>query len=159
MASSRPLGLFLIGLFKLGKGALFTALGIGMLKLIDKDVDDLFLVLITKLHIAAEHRFIQHILSHLSLVTNRTLHELAAISLIFAALLLTEAFGLLWEKVWAEYFAVVETSLFIPFEIYEIARHATLTKVSIMVINVVIVTYLLWAIIRKSNKANTFSPA
>jgi uncharacterized membrane protein (DUF2068 family) len=112
------------------------------------------------LHIAAEHRFIQHILSHLALVTNRTLHEFIAISFIFATILFIEAFGLLWEKTWAEYFAVVETSLFIPFEIYEILRHVTLTKVAIITINVVIVAYLLWAIIRKSNNTkNIHAPS
>jgi uncharacterized membrane protein (DUF2068 family) len=157
--ASRPLGLFLIGLFKLMKGALFTALGIGMLKLINKDIDDLFLDLISKLHIDAEHRFIQHIVAHLSLVTNHTLHELITISFIFAALLFIEAFGLLWEKVWAEFVAIVETSLFIPFEVYEIVRHATFAKVAIITINSAIVAYLLLAIIRKSNDdPNTLSP-
>jgi uncharacterized membrane protein (DUF2068 family) len=155
MTSSRPIGLFLIGLFKLGKGALFIALSIGMTRLIDKDIDDLFLDLIAKLHIDAEHRFIQNILARLSLVTNHTLHELIMVSFLFAALLFIEAFGLLWGKVWAEYMAIVETSLFIPFEIYEIARHATMMKVTILSVNTVIVAYLILAIVRKSNDTQT----
>jgi len=70
--NSRPLGLFLIGLFKLGKGLLVLALGIGVLKTDNKDIDMLFLELITRLHIDAEHRFIQKVLAHLSLIDNHT---------------------------------------------------------------------------------------
>ena len=56
MAQRRPLGLFLIGLFKLGKALLFTGLGVGMLKLVNKDVDEVFLAVISKLHIDADSR-------------------------------------------------------------------------------------------------------
>jgi uncharacterized membrane protein (DUF2068 family) len=153
MASSSPrsLGLFLIGIFKLSKGILFTAIGIGMLKLIDKDIDDLFRDLIAKLHIDAEHKFIQNIILQLSHVTNHTLEELSIFTFLFAFLLYIEAFGLLWQKVWAEFVTIAETSLFIPFEIYEIFRHATIIKVSILAINVAIVGYLVWAIMRKTS--------
>jgi uncharacterized membrane protein (DUF2068 family) len=148
----RPLGLFLIGLFKTGKAFLFVALGIGMLKLIDKDIDDIFRDLILKLHIDAEHRFIQHILTHLSVISNHTLQQLSMVSFIFSALLFVEAIGLFAQKVWAEFMTIAETSLFIPFEIYEIIRHGTLVKVVIMIVNMAIVGYLVWAIARKSNK-------
>jgi uncharacterized membrane protein (DUF2068 family) len=150
LSNSRPLGLFLIGLFKLVKGLLVLALGIGVLKLINKDVDMLFLELITRLHIDAEHRFIQKVLARLSLIDNHTLEAIATVSLIFASLLLLEGFGLIFQKLWAEYLTVAETAIFIPFEIYEIIRHATVTKVSILTINIAIVVYLLLAILRKS---------
>jgi uncharacterized membrane protein (DUF2068 family) len=148
--NSRQLGLFLIGLFKLAKGLLVLALGIGVLKLINKDIDMLFLELITRLHIDAEHRFIQKVLVHLSLIDNHTLEAIATVSLIFATLLFLEGFGLVFQKLWAEYLTVAETAIFIPFEIYEIIRHATVTKVSILTINIAIVIYLLLAILRKS---------
>ena len=151
MAQSRPLGLFLIGLFKLGKAILFTALGIGMLRLVNKDIDEIFLELIKRVHIDAEGRFIQNILWQLSLIDNHRLHEISTVSFIFALLLMIESFGLLWQKVWAEFMTVAETALFIPFEIYEIIRHATLTKVAIIGINGAIVIYLIWAIARKSS--------
>jgi uncharacterized membrane protein (DUF2068 family) len=102
------------------------------------------------LHIDAEHRFIQKVLVHLSLIDNHTLEAIATVSLIFASLLLLEGFGLIFQKLWAEYLTVAETAIFIPFEIYEIIRHATITKVSILTINIAIVIYLLLAILRKS---------
>ena len=154
MPESRPLGLFLISLFKLGKGVLVLALGIGVLKLINKDVDGIFLALISKLHIDAEHRFIQTVLAHLSLIDNHTLEAIATISFIFASLLLLESFGLIFQKLWAEYLTVAETAIFIPLEIYEIIRRATVTRISILTINIAIVLYLLLAILRKSLARN-----
>jgi len=129
---------------------LFTGLGVGMLKLVNKDVDEVFLAVISKLHIDAEHQFIQNILTQLSLIDNHTLHELSVVSFVFALLLFIESFGLLWEKVWAEFLTVAETALFIPFELYEIIRHATSTKFIIVAINTAIVIYLIWAIVRKA---------
>ena len=150
MKQPRPVGLILIGLFKLGKALLFTGLGIGMLKLVNKDIDEVFLSFITTLHIDAEHQFIQNILSQLSLIDNHTLHELSLVSFVFALLLFIESIGLLRQKVWAEFLTVAETALFIPFEVFEIIRHSTLTKVCIITINSAILIYLIWAIVRKS---------
>jgi uncharacterized membrane protein (DUF2068 family) len=150
MSNPRPLGLFLIGLFKLAKGLLALSLGIGVLKLINKDVDGLFLELISRLHIDAEHRFIQNILARLSLIDNHTLETIATVGFAFASLLLLEGFGLLFQKLWAEYLTVAETAIFIPLEIYEIIRHATITRFSILAINVSIVIYLLLVILHKS---------
>jgi uncharacterized membrane protein (DUF2068 family) len=150
-AASKSLGLFLIGFFKLGKGILFVVLGIGLLKLVDKDIDDIFREVISKFHIDEENHFVQHILEHLSLITNYRLREFSLASFIFSGLLLIEAFGLFWQKMWAEFMTIVETSLFIPFEIYGIIRHGTQLKVIILTINVLIVTYLLWVVIRKEH--------
>jgi uncharacterized membrane protein (DUF2068 family) len=47
--------------------------------------------------------------------------------------------------------AVFETGLFIPLEIYELVRHATVTKVSLVAINVTAVVYLLVLLIKKSS--------
>jgi Predicted membrane protein len=151
MSNPRPLGLFLIGIFKLAKGALVLALVIGVFKLINKDVDGLFLELISKLHINAEHRFIQNILFHLSLIDNHTLEAISTVGLVFASLLLTEGFGLLFQKLWAEFLTVAETAIFIPFEIFEIMRRATVTRFTVLLINIGIVIYLLFLILRKSN--------
>ena len=56
---------------------------------------------------------------------------------------MTEGLGLLFRKRWAEYLTVVATSAFVPLELYEIARHLTLTRLVVLVVNIVIVGYLL----------------
>ena len=138
-SSSRPLGIFLIALFKLIKGGLFISLAIIALKMIDKDIADIFMVWITKLHIEVENRFVQDIFVRLDLVDNRLLKEISATTFLMAGLFITEGLGLLFQKRWAEYMAVFETGLFIPLEIYEFVRHATVTKISLLAINAAVV--------------------
>jgi uncharacterized membrane protein (DUF2068 family) len=149
--SSRPIGIFLIALFKLIKGTLFVALAISALKLLDRDIADIFWVWITRLHIDIENRFVQSIFMRLDLIDNRLLKEISAATFFMAGLFFTEGLGLLFQKRWAEYMAVFETGLFIPLEIYELVRHATVTKVSLVAINVTAVVYLLVLLIKKSS--------
>jgi uncharacterized membrane protein (DUF2068 family) len=71
--------------------------------------------------------------------------ELALIFLALAAVEMTEAVGLWWNKRWAEYLTFVVTALFIPYEIYEIALKVSILKVVALVLNILVVAYLLWA--------------
>ncbi|HUI92437.1 MAG TPA: DUF2127 domain-containing protein [Chitinivibrionales bacterium] len=150
--SSRPLGIFLIALFKLIKGALFVSLAVIVLKLLDKDIADLFMVLITKLHIDAENRFVQDIFMRLDLIDNRLLKEISASAFFMAGMFFTEGAGLLFQRRWAEYMAVFETGLFIPFELYEMVWHGTVTKVILLGINIAVVVYLVVLLVRKSSE-------
>ncbi len=71
--------------------------------------------------------------------------ELALIFLALAAVELTEAVGLWWNKRWAEYLTFIVTALFIPYEIYEITLKVSILKIVALVLNVLVVAYLLWA--------------
>jgi uncharacterized membrane protein (DUF2068 family) len=63
----------------------------------------------------------------------------------YAALEACEMVGLWLNKRWAEYLTVVATSVFIPFEIYELTLGVSTFKVVTFMINLAIVVYLLLA--------------
>jgi len=70
---------------------------------------------------------------------------LLAVGLVGYALLEgTEGVGLAMRRRWAEYLTVVATGLLIPYEVYELGRHATLFKVGALLLNVAVVAYLAW---------------
>ncbi len=56
-----------------------------------------------------------------------------------------EAFALWQAKRWGEYFAMIVTSLGLPFEIYELAKAVTATKVTLFVLNILLVVYLVYS--------------
>jgi uncharacterized membrane protein (DUF2068 family) len=62
--------------------------------------------------------------------------------LVYGTLQLIEATGLWLLKRWGEYFAAVATSLFIPFEIYEVIEKVTWLRIGAFIINVGAVVYL-----------------
>ena|SRR5438128_11589814 len=143
-------GVRLIAVFKMFKGILLLASGIGLLKLLHKDVADLVMRWINILHVDPDNRHIQNLLMRASIVNERQLKALSLGSFFYAGLLLTESSGLLLRKRWAKYFAVIVTASFIPLEIWELARRFSIAKTAVIALNVAIVWYLALRIKRDS---------
>lgn len=61
----------------------------------------------------------------------------------YATLELVEGVGLWLLARWGEYFAVVATSIFLPWEVYDLTKGITLTRAVTFTINVAAVAYLL----------------
>ena len=134
--------LFLIGLFKLFKGISLLIVGVGLLRLLHRDVATVAEHWIEVLRVDPDNRFIHRALLRIFNVTPKQLKELSAGTFIYSAIFLTEGTGLLARKHWAEYMTLISTGLFIPLEVYEIFRHFTWVKVAVTVVNVGIVWYL-----------------
>jgi uncharacterized membrane protein (DUF2068 family) len=88
------------------------------------------------------NRYLHWLLAKLPMVDDRKLKELSVGTFLYSAVFLTEGIGLALSKRWAEYFTIITTASFLPLEVYEIVRHATVAKVTALVINVVVVAYL-----------------
>jgi uncharacterized membrane protein (DUF2068 family) len=142
-------GLMIIGMFKLLKGVLLLVAALGLLHFIHRDLEQYAEELISKFRVDPDNRYIAGFLEKLGLVSKLRLEELSGFTFFYAALLLTEGIGLLRQKRWAEYLTVVATATFIPLEIYEIHRHVSLVRVLVFAINLAILAYLFFVIIRK----------
>jgi uncharacterized membrane protein (DUF2068 family) len=55
-----------------------------------------------------------------------------------------EAFALWQAKRWGEYFAMIVTSLGLPFEVYELSKSVTVTKAILFTLNILLVAYLVY---------------
>jgi len=146
--------LILIGLFKLFKAVLLIVVGIGAIKFMHHDLAATVTHWAQVLHVDADNRYIHRFLLRIFRVTPKQLKALSAGTFLYAALFATEGMGLLLRKHWAEYMTIITTGLFIPLEIYELARHFTTTKLVITAINVLIVWYL---VARVRSRSKTFS--
>jgi len=145
--------LFLIGLFKLFKALLLIAVGIGAIKFLHKDLSSTVQHWVQVLRVDPDNRYVHGIIVRIFRVTPNQLRELSVGTFIYAGLFLTEGFGLLLRKHWAEYFTIITTGLFIPLEIYEVARHFTVTKLVVTVVNVLIVWYLVARVRSRSKRS------
>jgi uncharacterized membrane protein (DUF2068 family) len=137
-----PRGLRIIAAFKIFKGLVLFAVGIGALKLLHKDLAfeverwaDIF-------RVDPHNRYIHRLLERFSILDARKLRELSVGTFFYSALLLTEGTGLLLGKRWAEYFTIVVTSSFVPLEVYELTKRVSAARLVVLLINVVIVVYL-----------------
>jgi uncharacterized membrane protein (DUF2068 family) len=74
-----------------------------------------------------------------------TLQTVAAVALAYALLEGAEAFGLWYQRRWAEYLTFLATTALLPLEVYELVHRLSPFKVGAFVINVAVVIYLLRA--------------
>jgi uncharacterized membrane protein (DUF2068 family) len=134
--------LILIGVLKLLKAVLFVSMGFGVIRLLHKDVADVLLQLVTALRFDPENRFVNVLLEKSALLSPHALREIGIGMFLYAALDVIEGTGLVLEKAWAEYFTLLLTGSFLPWEIYEIIHHVTIFKVVITVLNLAVFIYL-----------------
>lgn len=140
-----------IAIFKLFKGILLVLLALGAFRLLHKDVAETLEHWTKALRIDPDNRHLAGLLAKASLVDDRKLEELGALTLVYAALFLTEGIGLLMHKRWAEYLTTIATASFIPLEVYELLKHATAMKAALLVVNVAIVIYLIVTLRKNAN--------
>jgi uncharacterized membrane protein (DUF2068 family) len=145
----RDRGLLAIGLFKLGKAILFFALGVGAIHLLHKDLGDEILRLATALKFDPESKVVTVLLEKVDLIDAHRLKLISLGTFGYSALALTEGIGLMLEKVWAEYLTLILTISFLPWELYELARHPNWFRLSLLLINLAVLWYLLWLLRKK----------
>jgi len=138
-----PKTLLGIALFKLAKGILLIAVGIGAIKLLHKDAAQTILHWVDVLRVDPDNRFIHGILTRAFSASPKQLEATSIGTFIYAGLLLTEGVGLLLRKRWAEYFTIITTGGLIPLELYELSRHVTAAKTCVLIVNLAVVAYLL----------------
>lgn len=84
--------------------------------------------------------FIQHSFT----LDPRVLLYLAIGLAAYSVIELIEAVGLWLGKRWGEYFAMVATSVFLPYEIYDLTVKITWLRVAAFAVNLLLVIYLVW---------------
>jgi uncharacterized membrane protein (DUF2068 family) len=134
--------LIAIGVLKLLKAVLFVSMGFGVIKLLHKDVADVLLRAVTVLGFDPENRIVNVLLEKSALLSPHRLKEISFAIFLYAALDIIEGTGLVLEKVWAEYFTLILTASFLPWELYEIIRHATVLKFVLLLLNLIVFIYL-----------------
>ena len=142
-------GLLAIAAFKLVKSVFFFCVGMGALHFVGKDMGDEALKFAHILHQDPEHKFVALILKKVDLIDNHRLRQIGFGTFAYSALALTEGIGLLLERTWAEYLTLILTVSFVPWEMYELVRHATWVKAGLFAINLAVLGYLVWLLHRK----------
>ena len=128
--SNRPhsKGLRAVAIFEASKGVLSTAAFVGLAAYLWHPVG----------------RPPQLVSKLLGRVSHDTLRLVTFCALIYALMRFIEAFGLWNGKRWAEWFAVISGTVFLPFELYEIVRRPHPAMYVIFTVNVLIVAYVAW---------------
>ena len=144
-------GLHTIALFEAAKGALVLFVGVGLPSLLHKRAHRLVLRLVDEWDLNPTIGYPHVFLDLAEKFDNAKLWLLATAAIAYATLRFAEAYGLWRQRAWAEWLALVSAALYVPFELYEIAKHATWFRIAIFVVNVVIVIYLAKVLAERRN--------
>ena len=139
-----PRTLALIAAFKFVKSTGLVVLAVLLFRLSRPEAGAKFAEWLSALPVATGHEFVGHALHEFLGLSPHTIGFLAIVALVYAILYGIEGFGLWRNARWAEYLTVISTTLFIPIELYEIARHFTPMKLGGLIVNIAIVAYLVW---------------
>jgi uncharacterized membrane protein (DUF2068 family) len=145
-------GLLVVGLFKLSKAVFFSIVGAGALRLVHRDLGEVVMSMVDALHFDPESRLVGFLMDKADLIGHHQLREAGMFAFAYAALCLIEGFGLITQKVWAEYFTVCLTMAALPWESYELMKKFEPYKVGLLVVNLLVLAYLLWVLKSKKKR-------
>lgn len=148
----RDSGLYLIGIFKLLKAVFFLGVSLGALHFVHHDLSGTVEKIMRELNFDPESHVVDFVMDKVGQVTHHKLRLISMGTSLYSALCLTEAYGLLRRRVWAEYVTLWLSLTFVPWEFYEVVRKINLWHVAILLTNLLIVAYLLWMLRRKRER-------
>ena len=145
-------GLRTVAIFEGAKGALVVLAGFGLLSFIHVDLHQAAIQLVERLHFNPARHYPRIFLDLTEHVTDGQLWALAFAALTYSTARFVEAVGLWLERKWAEWFGVVTGGMYIPVEIYEVTCGASWPKITLLAVNIGVVTYLLFIMCRSDKR-------
>jgi len=141
-------GLHVVALFEGAKGVLVLLVGFGLLSFLHKDVHEVALRLVEHFHLNPANHYPRIFLDLTERINDTKLWSIAIAAVMYSVVRIVEAVGLWLRKVWAEWFGVLTGGMYIPVEIYEVAHRVTWPRVTVLIVNLAIVLYLLFVLIK-----------
>jgi uncharacterized membrane protein (DUF2068 family) len=145
-------GMHVVALFEGAKGLLVLLVGFELLTFIHKDIHVAALRLVEHFHLNPASNYPRIFLDLSERIDDTKLWSMAIAALMYSVVRMVEAVGLWLRKAWAEWFAVMTGGIYIPIEIYEVAYRVTWPRVIVLVVNLGIVSYLLFVLIRDGKR-------
>jgi uncharacterized membrane protein (DUF2068 family) len=146
----------LIAAFKICKACLLFGVAFGLHKLWHGDAQQMILGWMHAVKIDPENKIVHGIASKITGLPPSRLHELGVGTFFYGLMFGTEGVGLLLKQRWAEYMTVLTTMTFLPLEVYELVakpEHRAV-KAVVLLLNVAILVYLLWNLIKARKAEN-----
>jgi uncharacterized membrane protein (DUF2068 family) len=135
-----------VAIFEFIKGSAVLLIGMGLLSLVHHDVQEAVERLMKTLHFDPAWHWCKFLLNDASTMTDVKLRRLAVLAFAYSAFRIIEAYGLWFEYLWAEWLAVISSTIYLPLEIQHIAHRATIQNVCVLVLNLIIIAYLAYVL-------------
>ena len=136
--------------YEAAKGTLVMLVGLGLLGLIHRNVQEAGEELVRHFHLSPSSHYPRVFLELTAKVTDGWLWGLALGAMLYASLRFAEAFGLWHGKAWAVWLGAISGAIYVPFEAVEMSRKFTALPIASLVVNLLVVGYLLSTLRRRT---------
>jgi uncharacterized membrane protein (DUF2068 family) len=141
--SKKTVALRSVAVFEAAKGLLVLLLGLGLLRFLHKNLEDIAEQIIRFLHASPGGHLSNLFITAAGRASDKSLWALAGAALVYSIVRFAEAYGLWNDREWAEWFALLSGAMYLPWEMYSLIRHPHPIKWVILLANVAIVLYML----------------
>jgi uncharacterized membrane protein (DUF2068 family) len=131
-----------VAYFEALKGVLALAAASGLLYFLNRDAADFALRLVEHAHLNPAAKYPSIFIDAAAHLGNTRLLTLAAGAAAYASLRLVEAYGLLYEKPWAEALAAVSGAIYVPFEVLGLLHEPDVLHAALLLVNLAIVAIM-----------------
>jgi uncharacterized membrane protein (DUF2068 family) len=133
-----------IAVFEALKGLIVLLAGFGLLHFVHRDLQAAAEELVRLSHLNPAHHYPRIFIEAASRTSPSRMRGYAALAFLYSTVRFVEAYGLWRLRAWAEWFAIISGSVYLPFELFELIQKPTWIRVVVLGANVVIVAYLIY---------------
>ncbi len=128
------------------KGLIVLAAATGVLALIHRNLHEIAARLIEHLHLNPASKYPRIFVDAAGRLQDSHLLLLAVGALCYSLVRFVEAYGLFYERSWAEIFSAASGGVYVPIEVAHLIQHPSWLGVSILAVNIAVVAVMLRAL-------------
>ncbi|NTW53215.1 MAG: DUF2127 domain-containing protein [Chlorobaculum sp.] len=141
-------GLRAVSIFEAGKGVLVLLLSLSLYTFEHHDFRHIAAAFERRWHLDLSLHIPGFIRMFMLNLTESRLHLIVFVAVIYVLMRFIEAYGLWFERRWAEWFALWSGGVYLPVELYELTRGFSWLKFGFLFANLLIVLYMVLALRR-----------
>ena len=138
-----------IAIFEGVKGVAAIAASFGLLSLAHHDVRAIAYALIGHFHLDPDAHYPRILLNEATLLANANVRQAVLLAWLYAAIRLTEGYGLWRDRAWAEWLAAVSGAVYLPLELSHLVAHPTGINAAVLLGNIAVVAYMVFRLWRR----------
>ncbi len=159
MTTQRTNPIRFVAYFEALKGVIVALAGTGLLSLVHKDVLALATRLVEHAHLNPASKYPSIFLQAASHLGDSRLMLLALGAAVYAAVRFAEAYGLYFERAWAEWLAAVSGAIYVPVEVFELVHRPRWMGAVLLLLNVAVVAVMVRALRARRRRRLQLGPA
>ncbi len=140
-----------IAVFEFSKGILVLLAGFGVLSLLNNNIQKRFEDFVSQFNYSPHGKITSSIYGAITNPQDSLLIIIASFAILYSSLRFAEGYGLWHQANWAKWIGLISSLIYLPYEIYDLARHPGILPVVFIIINLIVI-YILYTTITIKHK-------